>query len=160
MSGHRCEIVTTVRVNSHYTWSYIVYQTRQISLAYWKLELDHTPTFGEWEKLVWLDRLASTLTITAIYTCMPSLGDLLQPQLKKKRTVAAPRARDLRSRQVDKYCLQHQEEDSEGDVKTELYKVWVGYTSLLTMYCTRCGWCKLVYWDLLGCTVQDVGGAH
>jgi len=55
-------------------------------------------------------------------------GDLLQPQLKKKRTVAAPRARDLRSRQVDKYCLQHQEEDSEGDVKTELYKGEIMHT--------------------------------
>lgn len=100
-----------------------------------------------------------------MYTCTPPLGDLLQPQLKKKRTVAAPRARDLRSRQVDKYCLQHQEEDSEGDVKTELYKVWVGYTSLLYqmrvmqtsllkftgVYSARCWWCTLVYRNLLGC---------
>ena len=53
----------------------------------------------------------------------PSPGDLLQPVLKKKKTVSIPRPRDLRSRDVDRYCLQHQEEDSEGDVKTELYKV-------------------------------------
>ena len=55
--------------------------------------------------------------------CVHPLGEILQPQLKKKKTLAAPKARDLRSRQVDKYCLQHQEEDSEGDVETKLYKV-------------------------------------
>lgn len=50
-------------------------------------------------------------------------GDLLQPQMKKKKTVSTPRPRDFRSKQVDKYCLQHQEEDSQGDIKTALFKV-------------------------------------
>ena len=52
-------------------------------------------------------------------------GDVLQPVLKKKKTVSTPRPRDFKSKQADKYCLQHQEEDSEGDVKTALYKVSV-----------------------------------
>ena len=43
--------------------------------------------------------------------------------MKKKKTVSTPTPRDFHSQKVDKYCLQHQEEDSEGDVKTELYKV-------------------------------------
>ena len=72
---------------------------------------------------------ASTINIYLIaslinWLCSP-LGEILQPQLKKKKTLAAPKARDFRSRQVDKYCLQHQEEDSEGDVETKLYKVGV-----------------------------------
>ena len=37
--------------------------------------------------------------------------------------MSTPRPRDFKSKQADKYCLQHQEEDSEGDVKTALYKV-------------------------------------
>ncbi len=50
-------------------------------------------------------------------------GDLLQPQMKKKKTVSTPKPRDLQSKQVDKYCLQHQEEDSQGDIRTALFKV-------------------------------------
>ena len=50
-------------------------------------------------------------------------GDILQPQIKKKKTVSTPRPKDFRSKQVDRYCLQHQEEDSMGDVKTALFKV-------------------------------------
>ena len=67
------------------------------------------------------------------WLCSP-LGEILQPQLKKKKTLAAPKARDFRSRQVDKYCLQHQEEDSEGDVETKLYKVVVMNTRLPTSW--------------------------
>ena len=43
--------------------------------------------------------------------------------MKKKKTVSTPKPRHFHSQKVDRYCLQHQEEDSEGDVKTELYKV-------------------------------------
>ena len=50
-------------------------------------------------------------------------GDLLQPIMKKKRTVTNPKPKDLTSRQLDKYCLKHQEQDGEGGVHTELYKV-------------------------------------
>ncbi len=49
----------------------------------------------------------------------------MQPQMKKKKTVTTPKAKHLKAKQVDHYCLRHQEEDSEGDVKTELYKVCV-----------------------------------
>ncbi len=54
---------------------------------------------------------------------LPCAGGVMQPQMKKKKTVTTPKTKHLRSKQVDRYCLQHQEEDSEGDVKTELYKV-------------------------------------
>ena len=47
----------------------------------------------------------------------------MQPLMKKKKTVSTPKAKHLKSKQVEKYCLQHQEEDSEGDIKTEIYKV-------------------------------------
>lgn len=50
-------------------------------------------------------------------------GALLQPVYKKKKTVTNPQPRDLRDQQMNKYCLQHQEEDSQGAVKTSLYKV-------------------------------------
>ncbi len=50
-------------------------------------------------------------------------GALLQPVYKKKKTVTNPQPRDLQSQQMNKYCLQHQEEDSQGAVKTSLYKV-------------------------------------
>ena len=52
-----------------------------------------------------------------------SAGGVLQPQLKKKRTVSTPKPKDFQSKRVGRYCLQHQEEDSEGDIKTALYKV-------------------------------------
>ena len=51
-------------------------------------------------------------------------GDILQPMIKKKKTVSTPQPKHLKSSQISKYCLQHQEEDSEGDIKTALYKVW------------------------------------
>ena len=41
----------------------------------------------------------------------------------KKRTVTNPKPKDLTSRQLDKYCLKHQEQDAEGGVHTQLYKV-------------------------------------
>ena len=50
-------------------------------------------------------------------------GDLLQPVYKKKKTVTNPQPKDLQDQQMNKYCLQHQEEDSQGAVKTSLYKV-------------------------------------
>ena len=50
-------------------------------------------------------------------------GDILQPVIKKKKTVTTPKPKHLRSCTVNRYCLEHQEEDSEGDLKTELYKV-------------------------------------
>lgn len=49
-------------------------------------------------------------------------GELLQPIMKKKKTVSTPTTKDLASKQVDKYCLQHQEPDSDGDIKTKIYK--------------------------------------
>lgn len=52
-----------------------------------------------------------------------SCGDLLKPVMKKKKTVANPKPKHLRSNAAKKYCLEHQEEDSEGDVKTALFKV-------------------------------------
>lgn len=61
------------------------------------------------------------------HTTVDNVG-LLQPQMKKKKTLAAPKAKHFKSKQVDKYCLQHQEEDSEGDVKTELYKGQIVHT--------------------------------
>ena len=56
----------------------------------------------------------------------PFSDGILQPQLKKKRTVATPKSKHFRAKKKDMYCLQHQEEDSEGDIKTELYKVSLG----------------------------------
>ena len=61
-------------------------------------------------------------------------GDLLQPLMKKKKTVSTPRPKDFQSRQVDKYCLQHQEEDSQGDIQTALFKVLLLYTYSTCMY--------------------------
>ncbi len=54
-----------------------------------------------------------------------SCGDLLKPVMKKKKTVANPKPKHLRSNTAKKYCLEHQEEDSEGDVKTALFKVFL-----------------------------------
>ena len=56
----------------------------------------------------------------------PTSAGILQPQLKKKRTVSTPKPKDFHSKHVDKYCLQHQEEDSEGDIKTAIFKVGGG----------------------------------
>ena len=50
-------------------------------------------------------------------------GDILQPALKKKRTVTTPKFKHFHTQSINKYCLEHQEEDSEGDIKTCLYKV-------------------------------------
>lgn len=49
-------------------------------------------------------------------------GDLLQPNFKKKKTVTNPKSKHFNLRKVDKYVLKHQEQDSAGEVKTELYK--------------------------------------
>ena len=53
-------------------------------------------------------------------------GDILQPVMKKKKTVTNPKPKHLRSNIANKYCLEHQEEGSEGDVKTDLFKVFPG----------------------------------
>lgn len=52
-------------------------------------------------------------------------GDILQPVIKKKKTVTTPKPKHLRSAAVNRYCLEHQEEDSQGDLKTALYKVCI-----------------------------------
>jgi kinesin family protein 23 len=49
-------------------------------------------------------------------------GDILQPKFKKKKTIVNPKAKHFKSKNVDKYVLKHQEQDSGGEVKTELYK--------------------------------------
>ena len=46
---------------------------------------------------------------------------LLQPQMKKKRSVASLEKRDLRS--TNKYVLTQQQQDSDGGVSSQLVKV-------------------------------------
>jgi kinesin family protein 23 len=53
---------------------------------------------------------------------------ILQPQMKKKRTVSTPKPKDFHSKRLGRYCLQHQEEDSEGDIKTAIYKGDIQHT--------------------------------
>jgi len=46
---------------------------------------------------------------------------VLQPLIKrKKRTVAAPKSKDLGS--AARYCLTHQQQDTDGEIQTQLYK--------------------------------------
>ena len=48
-------------------------------------------------------------------------GTVLQPLIKrKKRTVAAPKSKDLGS--AARYCLTHQQQDTDGEIQTQLYK--------------------------------------
>ena len=48
-------------------------------------------------------------------------GTVLQPLIKrKKRTVAAPKSKDLGS--AGRYCLTHQQQDTDGEIQTQLYK--------------------------------------
>ncbi len=49
-------------------------------------------------------------------------GDLLQPVIKKKKTVTTPKPKHLKS-SANRYCLEHQEDDSEGELNTKLFKV-------------------------------------
>ena len=48
-------------------------------------------------------------------------GTVLQPMMKrKKKTVAAPKSRDLGT--AARYCLTHQQQDTDGELETQLYK--------------------------------------
>lgn len=48
-------------------------------------------------------------------------GTVLQPLMKrKKKTVAAPKSRDLGT--AARYCLTHQQQDTDGEIETQLYK--------------------------------------
>ena len=48
-------------------------------------------------------------------------GTVLQPMIKrKKKTVAAPKSRDLGT--AARYCLTHQQQDTDGELETQLYK--------------------------------------
>lgn len=48
-------------------------------------------------------------------------GTVLQPLIKrKKKTVAAPKSRDLGT--AARYCLTHQQQDNDGEIETQLYK--------------------------------------
>ena len=48
-------------------------------------------------------------------------GTVLQPMIKrKKKTVAAPKSRDLGT--AARYCLTHQQQDTDGEIETQLYK--------------------------------------
>ena len=48
-------------------------------------------------------------------------GTVLQPLIKrKKKTVAAPKSRDLDT--AARYCLTHQQQDNDGEIQTQLYK--------------------------------------
>ena len=54
-----------------------------------------------------------------------AVDTVLQPQLKKKKTVQTPKLKHLREETggCSKYVLTHQEQDSQGEVETRLYKV-------------------------------------
>eukprot|EP00731_Ephydatia_muelleri_P017263 Em0010g361a len=65
---------------------------------------------------------ATAAACTTVPAPVKGKGELLQPIMKKKKTVSTPTTKDLNNKQVDKYCLQHQEQDSDGDVKTKLFK--------------------------------------
>ena len=48
-------------------------------------------------------------------------GTVLQPLMKrKKKTVAAPKSRDLGT--AARYCLTHQQQDTDGEIETQLFK--------------------------------------
>lgn len=48
-------------------------------------------------------------------------GTVLQPMIKrKKRTVATPKSKDLGT--AARYCLTHQQQDTDGEIETQLYK--------------------------------------
>ncbi|KAF8791806.1 Kinesin-like protein KIF23 like protein [Argiope bruennichi] len=50
------------------------------------------------------------------------LTTVLQPTMKKKKSVSKLNVKDVTSADVSKYVLQHQEQDSQGEVETQLYK--------------------------------------
>ncbi|XP_065833713.1 kinesin-like protein KIF23 isoform X2 [Oscarella lobularis] len=55
-----------------------------------------------------------------------STDQVLQPRIKKKKTVNSPKIKDLKEGGCSKYVLAHQEQDSMGEVETHLFKgeVW------------------------------------
>ncbi|KAG8201735.1 hypothetical protein JTE90_012795 [Oedothorax gibbosus] len=50
------------------------------------------------------------------------LNTVLQPKMKKKKSVTQLNVKDVTNRDSSKYLLQHQEQDSQGEVVTEMYK--------------------------------------
>ncbi|XP_054719121.1 kinesin-like protein KIF23 [Uloborus diversus] len=50
------------------------------------------------------------------------LNTVLQPAMKKKKSVSKLEVKDVTKSDVSKYVLQHQEQDSQGEVETQLYK--------------------------------------
>ncbi|XP_002738904.1 kinesin-like protein KIF23, partial [Saccoglossus kowalevskii] len=59
---------------------------------------------------VWIDHKPGTTLETET---------VLKPNIKKKKTVAIPKQKDMKA---DKYILTHQEEDSQGEMETQLIK--------------------------------------
>ena len=47
---------------------------------------------------------------------------LMQPNFKRKKTVQNPSCKSLSGKNIDRYVLTHQEEATDGDVLTHLYK--------------------------------------
>ncbi|GBM87104.1 Kinesin-like protein KIF23 [Araneus ventricosus] len=50
------------------------------------------------------------------------LTTVLQPTMKKKKSVSKLNVKDVTNADVSKYVLQHQEQDSQGEMETQLYK--------------------------------------
>lgn len=58
------------------------------------------------------------------YSCLFFLifkATVLQPAMKKKKSVSKLEVKDVTN--SEKYVLQHQEQDSHGEVETQLFKV-------------------------------------
>ncbi|KAG8184811.1 hypothetical protein JTE90_001508 [Oedothorax gibbosus] len=50
------------------------------------------------------------------------LGTVLQPSMKTKKSVSELKIRDITKPDVSRYILEHQEQDSKGQLETQLYK--------------------------------------
>jgi len=50
------------------------------------------------------------------------LNTVLQPAMKKRKSVSKLEVKDVTKSDVSKYVLQHQEQDSQGELETQLYK--------------------------------------
>lgn len=50
------------------------------------------------------------------------LNTVLQPAMKKKKSVSKLEVKDVTNSDASKYVLQHQEQDSQGEVETQLFK--------------------------------------
>lgn len=56
------------------------------------------------------------------------LNTVLQPVLKKRKSVSKlTDLKDVANAKTSKYCLMTQEQDSEGDMETHIYKVILEY---------------------------------